>query len=433
MVALIVVILIDTSIVTVYDLVDKNYLPTGDKLTLFAINSMLCIFLQLVLIRHIRHSLDNVRPITRLSSKIFNVIPFFAVGATGAIIALLSTQQFYYGYYNKYLSIALVSVSYAASSALVIRLSMLFLSWYKSERSMVIFLYFVSMALIAFSLIMTAIVTDFKIGERPTEIAEFVGGSANIYVGRYELLDRIYTVSSVISFISIWTTTAILMKYYRDNLKNAIAYWTIVSIPLGYFLINYIYSSILAGALVPYLTLDPIGFSILITALLSLSKPIGGLTFGVAFWRISRSVGYEKNIRSFMVISGWGIFLLFGANQATSQILYPYPPFGLATLTVLILAAYLTLIGIYNSAMLVSLNSDLRRTIHKHALESKLLGLIGRAEMENEVQKTVTEIVKDREVSGLESEISVELNEVELKKYLELVARELRKEKSEKI
>src|SRR5918994_6572041 len=130
MVALIVVILIDTSIVTVYDLVDKNYLPTGDKLTLFAINSMLCIFLQLVLIRHIRHSLDNVRPITRLSSKIFNVIPFFAVGATGAIIALLSTQQFYYGYYNKYLSIALVSVSYAASSALVIRLSMLFLSWY---------------------------------------------------------------------------------------------------------------------------------------------------------------------------------------------------------------------------------------------------------------------------------------------------------------
>jgi uncharacterized membrane protein len=44
-----------------------------------------------------------------------------------------------------------------------------------------------------------------------------------------------------------------------------------------------------------------------------------------------------------MIIAGWGIFFIFSANQAATQIVSPYPPFGLATLTVLNLASYLIL------------------------------------------------------------------------------------------
>jgi hypothetical protein len=46
------------------------------------------------------------------------------------------------------------------------------------------------------------------------------------------------------------------------------------------------------------------------------------------------------------------------------------------------MAALLMLLGIYNSATLVSANENLRKFIYKNALESKLLGSIGRAEME---------------------------------------------------
>jgi hypothetical protein len=35
---------------------------------------------------------------------------------------------------------------------------------------------------------------------------------------------------------------------------------------------------------------------------------------------------------------------------------------------------------------------DLRKTIYKHAVESKLLGMLGRAEMEKELQNTVGKI-----------------------------------------
>ena len=67
------------------------------------------------------------------------------------------------------------------------------------------------------------------------------------------------------------------------------------------------------------------------------------LVFGVAFWNIARTVGYERNIKIYMIISGWGIFLIFAANQAAIQIVNPYPPFGLVTLTVLTTAGYLIL------------------------------------------------------------------------------------------
>jgi hypothetical protein len=85
------------------------------------------------------------------------------------------------------------------------------------------------------------------------------------------------------------------------------------------------------------------------------------------------------------------------------------------------------LLGIYNSATLVSANNELRRSIHKYALESKLLGAIGHAEMEKEIQKTVKQINRDKYELEKELEEPVELDEMELEKYIEFVVREVRK------
>ncbi len=129
-----------------------------------------------------------------------------------------------------------------------------------------------------------------------------------------------------------------------------------------------------------------------------------------------------------MIISGWGILLIFSANQATLQAIAPYPPFGLATLTVLIVASFLMLLGIYNSATLVSVNDVLRKSIRKHALESRLLDLIGHAEMEKEIQKTVSKIIQSQ--GDMEpKEVGIELDEVELKRYLDIVIKEVKEHK----
>jgi hypothetical protein len=166
-----------------------------------------------------------------------------------------------------------------------------------------------------------------------------------------------------------------------------------------------------------------------LSAFLSLSKPIGGLLFGIAFWNISRMVGYERNIKTYMIISGWGMFLIFAANQAAVQIVSPYPPFGIATITVLNIAGYLILLGIYNTASLVSTNNELRKTIRKHTLQSNLLDLIGHAEMEKEIQKTVTEIVESRDILDITKEREIELDEKEMRRYIDIVIKEVKKGK----
>jgi hypothetical protein len=218
------------------------------------------------------------------------------------------------------------------------------------------------------------------------------------------------------------------MYNYRDKTINAILYWVILSMPLVYFLANYFYKYIITYILGSYLTTDPITVSIVLTGFLSLSKPIGGLTFAIAFWKISRVRSYERKLKTYMIISGWGILLIFGADQAGVQTLGPYPPFGLATISVLIVASLLMLLGIYNSAALVSANNELRRSILKHAQESKLLGTIGHAEMEKEMQKTIRNIYQESDSFIKEQDERLELDREELEKYLDSVLREVNKE-----
>ena len=84
------------------------------------------------------------------------------------------------------------------------------------------------------------------------------------------------------------------------------------------------------------------------------------------------------------------------------------------------------LLGIYNSATLVSTNNTLRKTIRKHALQSNLLDLIGHAEMEKEIQKTVTDIIQSQDSIGIDKETEFELDENELKRYLDVVIKEVK-------
>ena len=273
---------------------------------------------------------------------------------------------------------------------------------------------------------MTAAFTSAKVSDRPHHAGEYFGGSGDISGGRYALLNDISKITSFMSFFSIWLTTAILMNSYREKLISSIIYWIILSIPLAYFLITYFlsvylkqYTDLLSWRLIL------VTVSIILGTFLSLSKPIGGLVFGVAFWNISKIISYEKNMKTSMIIAGWGILLIFSANQAATQIVAPYPPFGLTTVTVLNIAGYLMLLGIYNSASLVSANNGLRKFIHKHAL--KLLNPIGQAELQKEIQRTVKKISDSKEIASITTETSLELDEEELKKYLHNVIKEVKK------
>ena len=427
MIGLIATSIIDISIVKINDLIDKNFIPMQGKLILFTINNSLCLLLQFFLIRYIHTSFQRDRLNRTLKIKAIYVVSFLSLCVLAGLTGFLIFQQFHDNYYYTMIVVFIIALSYGTAAGFVVWLSLLFFSWYKSRHDLIVLLYFISMSVIAFNLVMTAAFIGVKVNDRPKLAGEFYGSSGDLTGGRHQLLDNIYRISSFMSFFSIWITTAILMNYYREKLINAIVYWVILSIPLVYFVITYFYQFIIGGILASFLEFDPVSVSIILGAFLALSKPIGGLLFGIVFWNISRIISYEINIKTYMIISGWGILLIFSSNQAATQIISPYPPFGLVTITILVSASYLMLLGIYNSATLVSANNELRSSIHKHALESKLLGAIGHAEMEKEIQRTVKQVNRDKQELEKELEEPVELDEMELEKYIEFVVREVRK------
>lgn len=426
MIGLVVTILLDSSVVSVNDLIDKYFIPLQGKLILFSINSTICLLLQYSIIRYIKNSFVEERHSKTLKIKSFHFISLVSLAILATLIGLLIFQQIYYKYYESWTSILIIVISYGTAVALIAWLAKLFLSWYRSTRNLIVFLYFVSMIGIAFNLVMAATYVTMKLNAKLAQIGEYVGSSGDASGGRFLTVESIYNTSSFIAFINIWLTTAILMNYYREKLVHVILYWVLLTIPIVYFAVTFFYQYTLSNLLIPYMQVDPVTISIFLGAFLSLSRPIGGLVFGAAFWNISRSVKYDKKIRAYMIISGWGILLIFATNQAGTQIVSPYPPFGLVTVTVLNLAAYLMLIGIYNSAILVSANNDLRKNIRKYAVRSKLLDLIGRAEMEREIQKTVTDIIRSQDSIGINIENEFELDETELKRYMDIVIREVK-------
>jgi hypothetical protein len=239
-------------------------------------------------------------------------------------------------------------------------------------------------------------------------------------------LASLYFLTSVLSFILTWVATVILLKHYSRRLGSA-KYWIIVSIPLAYFLSQF--QTLFLDVFTPFRLSDPILFGIVYTLIFSAAKPAGGILFGVAFWIIARNLS-RSAIKDYMIISAYGMILLFTSNQPIGLLLVPYPPFGLATISFMGLASYLIFVGIYSAAVSVSEDTKLRQSIRKIAInESKLLDSIGSAEMEQRVIAS-TKAAQNRMTR--ESGIETSLTEEDMKQYLEITLKEIKSKKEKK-
>ncbi len=427
MVALSVSLIIDTSLVKINDLIPKDFIPVQDKLVLFSINSAICMILQFIVIDFVMclFGSDRVRKSNKIRS--FYLICLTSYFVLTTMLGYLVYQQFNYQYYETWVNIIMVTMSYGSSSILILSLALLFLNWYRATRDLIVLLYFVSMSLISVHLIISVAFIDIKLNDVQPRVREFIGASGDVSHARHAFFEKIYDGSYLVSFFSIWITTAILMKSYREKLTHSVRFWMILILPLGYFLTANFYNS-LSFLLSSFFRDDPVTTTLVVASFLSLSKPIGGLLFAVAFWNMSKLLGYEKKMRLSMIIAGCGIFFIFSANQANTQYVIPYPPFGATTLTLMNLASFLMLLGIFNSAALVSSNNSLREFIYKNTMN--LLKPIGRAEMEKEIHNTVIKISREKEIEKT-PEVSFDFDEEELKKYLKQVLK-LKKDRTSK-
>jgi hypothetical protein len=359
-----------------------------------------------------QHSLDLIDKAVTLTQYALVVILVFTI-----------LQMLFMSSYHILILKATIFISYSLSFILLALLAKRFFSWFKLNHNLVVLAYALATTMISINAIITIIYINNEFINDPAIIRP-IRSLTGALVSPDITLSSFYVISSVLSFILTWIATVLLLRHYSRKL-GIIKYWIIVSIPLAYFLSQF--QPLFLYSFADLRLSNPVLFGIIYNLIFSVSKPAGGVLFGIAFWIVAKNLT-NKTVKNYMVISAYGMMLLFTANQPTGLTLIPYPPFGLTSICFMVLAVYLVFLGVYSSAASVSEDTRLRQSIRKIALrESQFLDAIGTAEMEQELQRRVIAIYAKTKYSMVEETgISSSVDENDIKSYLQEILEEIK-------
>jgi hypothetical protein len=391
----------------------------------FVVEVLFCIFIQFVYLRIINQKY-TVNPTIGHFRKYSDIIYYVVTITQYIIVALLLLTLVEIEILNQYHTIILLIqmllslfLSAGVSTLLVFR----FLLWIKNKRDYLIIAYAAVAILISINSISIAIFMSLEMQGKPTVI------QPSVFWSNYQLVnyDLHQFQSNVLfaSFVALWIASTLLLRRQRRK-WGAIKFYIAISGPLLYYL--GVIQVIISGILIQYNILSAVDIYALNVVNSILTKPVGGILFGVAFWMVARSISDTK-ISDYMKLSAIGIMLLSISNQDASIYLLPYPPFGLSTITFMGLSSYLLFIGIYYSSISISMSAELRKTIESSVEEQfKFVSKIGTSQMENEIQNRVKGITR-RSAKILEenSGIQAQLESKDIEEYISLVLQEKQK------
>jgi hypothetical protein len=364
-----------------------------------------------------------------LTHRLVYVSQYILTALLVSVILLMLLKSYYY---TNQLILSTI-ISYALSIFLLLLLSNRFFSWYRSNKNSVVLSYGFASAALSLNLALAVTFMISALLNQTTQIMPHFGTSFTSFdpSSPMGVVYSSYVISGIISFLSMWISTALLLRHHSRKLGTA-KFWVMVVIPLVYFLTPFV-PSFLGQIASPLVRSDPISAGILFTLIFAISKPAGGILFGVAFWTVARAVRESSVVKYYMIMSALGVVLLFVSTQGSVIAAY-YPPFGLVSVSYVGLSAFMMVIGLYSSAMSVSQDDKLRKTIRKNAMEeSRLLESIGTAQMGQEIESKVTQIERkvmemakeDADELEVDTGVKPSLEEPDMKKYLEEVMQEV--------
>ncbi len=362
-------------------------------------------------------------------SKVFRIFQYII----SVFLIVVILEIFANSNYHTITLTIIIIFSYGLSIVTLAILSKHFFSWFISRKSFVVLLYSLASSMFVLSAIFSLVFVSDIMLKLPNKI-QFHYGSFPYFYGPESLsfyLYNSYIISSILSFILMWVATAMFLYQYSKKLGKT-KYWIIISLPLLYFLSQF--ATFLLNLFDPFMQVSPVFFGVLLSIIFPISKAVGGLLFGIGFCTTARIINKSNVVRQYLVITAIGFILLFVSDQAVTLIATPYPPFGLVSVSAVGLSSYLILVGLYYSAISLSNDVNLRRTIRESVLrESKLLDSIGKGYMEQEIKSKVIDVAKKQKINiDKESGFSPSLTDVEIEQYLEEVLTEIKKVKSSK-
>jgi hypothetical protein len=419
------VLLVDISTIKISDLV-SNHVATSSTIALYISITITYAVGQYFILEFVKRKSSMIRDKdTKLHLNVLHRASMIIQYALLGLLALVILQILIRSYYDTIFLTSAMMISYALATVMLSFLAQRFFSWFRLNKNAVVLLYGLSSTTLAINTTLVFVLLVATSSSMLVEIEQH--GSRPPFFTPGSLASALaygYTLSSIVAFMVTWAATALLLHHYSQKLGR-VKYWIIVSVPLIYFLSQFL--TLFLNLFAPLIESNPIFYGILFTLIFTLSKPVGGILFGVAFWTTAKSIN-SSAVRDYLVISAYGFMLLFISNNPIPLLATPYPPFGLATVSFMGLSAYMIHLGIYSSAISVSEDSNLRKSIRKFAIqESKLLDSISIAQMEQEITKRAINMARAHS-HRMTEEVGIQpsLTEPEIQNYLELVMKEIK-------
>ena len=422
MTGVIVIILILDGIVTNLPFYNLQSRSTLTFQLFFAAEVLISALFQIFYLKIIKKKYE-VNPIIGHFRKYANVTYYVVSITQYLIVALLLVTLLEIEILNQYHTIILliqILLSVLLSVGISVLLAFRLLLWIKHKGDYLIIAYAAAAILISINSAFIALFMSLEMQGKPMVI------DPSVFYSNYQLINydlhQIQSNISFATFIALWIASTLLLRRQRRK-WGAIKFYIIISLPLVYYL--GLVQLILSTVLVQHHVLSSIQSYTFNVINSILTRPVGGILFGVAFWMIGRSVSDVK-ISDYMKLSAIGIMLLSISNQDAGIYLLPYPPFGLPTITFMGISSYLLFVGIYYSSISISIDTQLRKTIESSVDEQfKFVSKMGRSQMESEIESRVKGVTKRlakilEESSGIESQ----LENKEIEDYIKIVLNE---------
>ena len=422
--------------ISIFLVVDTSLGIIPDFITEFILSSTgisLFIFITLVTITGIIWlqnfvSKDNVNIISK--SKYLSNLLLISKVINGILISNLCIVIVSILLFSKYSTINLLitnNIMAIIGSLFLIILALKFINWYISDRSSIILLiYGFSFIIFAVSFFFGYFSENLYLLDKPVLITPSMEVVYPISDGDpFEFFYDIYTHLIAISLFLFLVGSYILLNNYLEKVYRLRLIVTLVISFVLYIVVN----------------LDSYGLEIpnadqslvFLYLIQNLGTVVGGVMIGYSFWKVGKRLGNTNPIRKYLIMTAFGLILIFIITQGT-LIMTSFPPFGISSLSFVIISIYLFNFGFY--AMAVSLSQDvkLRQTIKlKTKRNINLLSSIGKAQMTSELQRAVSDVktVVEKEEKELEEKTGIEtsLSEENIQDYMKQVLEEMGKSK----
>jgi hypothetical protein len=387
------VMIIDSTIVKFIAFSNKEY--PNLNVSIFVTLTIVFIVINIVLLVFVKSKSPESGLRRGLSVKSNYVIVAITQLSLISIMLIIIQPIINLNSYNILSLFAVVYISHITALFFLMSLVLTLVDWIRIKRNKILSLYAISFAVTAIAIITSLLYATNVLTYHPSNIKPFSIHQALLNLPRAELAMNFgpaLDITSILSFVSVWIASAVLLGTYGKRLGN-IRYWTIISIPLIYFLFPF--EKYLVDIFRPFVVSSPVLYGIVNVTIFSATKQIGALFFSLAFLVAASTLVTRYEMQKYMLITGIGVAILFGSIEIDTLLYAAYPPFGLITVSFIPMGSYLVLTGITLSATLLARDKELRGEFYRSAMSQlSLLKTIGVTEMENELIKTYKSLQK---------------------------------------